>query len=408
MQRRRAGGLASGLGALLLGCSGGTGDKTSTDAGVSAEALGLNEVSIVLPLPQASTLGLMLAPTDVGPQGELFPGWAMPTPALVQSQDRASAIQSLRVVALRIDPCSPFIGATDLSACQRILHVIFQPVSLDGSGQATTSDAAIHAFYRLSEPQFVHYVASVLALQHRAPTGAAPLQVQPSIAAEGLTGAYWQDLRRTVLEVAGAANLDRMTYMALRATTTSTQFGQGWLFSGADFHDGAQHRVVVATTSDSEQHFGNNVAGSTPIQEQSSFKGDVIPQTSFDVALLPIIEDSTQAAQASDASIQSAVDEALTLENPLKTTLDSASCVGCHVATPARVWAQQHRSPTVDSNPLRYTSRFDLTLKGETSTSTNALRGLGYYGARLSISQRTVNDTAADAEFINTHILGGH
>jgi hypothetical protein len=395
---------------LLLPLLVGSSHCGAADVAPSQPLLGLNQVSVLLPLPKPSELPLLLQPTDRGAHGELLPSFALPAPALVQNEDRATTIANLRLIGIRIDPCYPNLFTTQLASCQRTLHLVWQPLVPSDGNTLTTADAAIHTLHRLSDSDFQQFLDSYLQLDAPFPVDRTlPLGVHPQIAQQTLGGSYWRALRQLLLRSVGADNLDRMTYFAVRAVISEKYQGQGWLLSGAEFNGGQISLVAVATTSDSEQHFGNNTAPGPKLDTVDSFVGDFIPRTRFSDALLPIVGDSAQAATAPLSDIQAAVEVALQIEDPRRNTLDTVDCVSCHVATPARIWAQQHRQIDSSKSPNRYTNpSFDLSLRSETSNRTNSLRGFGYYESLVAISQRTVNDTAADAEFINQNLLRSH
>jgi hypothetical protein len=391
--------------AALASCSGSPADDEKPVGQV-----GLDHVVVLLPLPTtADDEGHLVRPDEVGSKGRILPEWAMPGPALVQNEDRATTLANLRMVATRLDPCWPSIAVTDLTRCERVLHVIWQPIveawEAGAKGMAAV-DAGVHTFYRLGDREFTEVLAAMIALDAKtAVDPTLPLAVHPVIVSEGLGGAYYEGYRSLVLEHAGERNLFQMTFLGVRASSTQKYVGQGWLLSGAQYEKGQAYRVVVATTSDNEQHFGNNVNGPS-IEDESGFVGDFIPKTANDELLLKIAADSKVAMTAPASEIQAGVDAALKIENPLLNTLDSVDCMACHVATGARVWAEKNRGIDTSNNPNRYTSTtFDLTLTSESATRSNALHGLGYYGTHTSISQRTVNDAAAAADFINTNLL---
>jgi hypothetical protein len=277
-----------------------------------------------------------------------------------------------------------------------------------GATTMSTADAAVHNFHTLSRDEMTSLLEAVVALGETYPVDPKlPLQVHPVLASQGLSGALWPKIKDIVLEYAGETNLTRMTFMALRANIgqDTRYLGVGWLFSGAELGGATTQRVVVATTTDNEQHFGNNASGAS-IEDQADFVGDVIPGTKSTDVLLRILADSKAAMALPEADIQAAVDQTFKIENPTTNTLDSIDCVSCHVATTARAWAAENRGIKTDSNPYRYTSStFDLTLVSDSEDRSNCLRGFGYYGVHSAISQRTVNDTAAGADFINTYFL---
>ena len=386
--------------------SGSTG-ATTTNA-LPVGSVGLNEVSALLPLPRnQQEADLMIKPSNVGSKGQTMPDWLAPRPTLVQSEDRETTIKNLRVVATRLDPCWPSIAETDLTRCQRVLHVIWQPIVPAWETGATTmagADAGLHTFHRLSDSEFSELLREIIALNAPDPLDArTPLKVHLTIASQGLSGSYWAGLKSLIEKYAGGDNAFEMTFLALRANTSNSYLGRGWLLAGMNFGNGQQSRVPVATTNDNEEHFGNNEGGS--VEDATTFLGDFTPTSANTTALLGIVGDSTKAQTAPLADIQAAVDVALKSENPLLNTLDSIECMTCHVATTARNWAEKNRDIDTSTSPYRYTNKnFDLTLVSDSATRTNAIHGLGWYGVHSCISQRTVNDTAAGADFINANL----
>jgi hypothetical protein len=395
--------------ALLLACSS---QSSSTSTTRPIGYVGLNNVSVILPLPkQKDQVDLLIRPTDVGGKGEMLPEAVQPGPALVMTEERTTTLRALRVVATRIDPCWPNMAETDLKKCQRAFHLIWQPIVPAWEAGATgmaAADAAVHTFHKLTSAEYDKLLLEVTALDATAPVDPKrPLQVHPAIAAEGLGGAYYKAYRALVMRYAGGDNVFEMTFLALRANGQNGLYtGQGWLLGGAAFENGGSFRVSVATTSDNEQHFGNNVNDGTGIENQTEFLGDFTPDAPSTTALLTLVGDSKLAKTAPMADVQKAIDVILKAENPLLNTLESQDCMTCHVGTTARLWTEKNRGIDTSKNVFRYTNdNFPLTLTSESATRSNAIHGMGWYGNHTCISQRTVNDTAAAADFINTNLL---
>jgi hypothetical protein len=395
---------------LVAACSSDQASDAAVEDTRPVGQLSMNTTSVLLPLPPSLEADRLIRPSDMGDKGVALPPWAMPAPTLVMNVARQEMLDALRIVSVRVDPCYPNIATKDPSLCQGVLHVIWQPVVPaweEGATTVGTADAAVHAFHLLSAAELSSYLEGVLAIDGQCPADpTGPLRVHPGMAAEGPGGPCQSAFQSLVLKHAGASNLQRMTYMAVRATTGNRYLGQGWLLAGADFDGADAHLVVVSLTSDKEQHFGNNVNDGKALDETSSFKGDFIPTTSSTDALMAIIRDSSEAEKAPEADLLASLEQTYRIENPRLNNLDTVDCASCHVSTQARVWVEQHRGLSAASSPSRFTSSsFDLSLTSDTATRTNSLRGLGYFGSRPAISQRTVNDTAAAAEFVNARLF---
>lgn len=394
---------------ILLGCS--NDSKPASDDRPIGQ-VGLNDVSVLLPLPlDEAEADLLLRPEDVGEKGLLLAPQVQPAPALVMTEDREKTLKALRLVATRIDPCWPNIAESDAKKCQRALHLVWQPIVKaweKGAQGMAGADAAVHTFHKLTHAEYRELLRSIVDLDATSPVDRSlPLGVHPVIAKEGLSGPYYKAYKDLILRYAGADNVFEMTFLALRANGPSGLYtGQGWLLSGAAFEDGKTFRVSVATTNDNEQHFGNNVNDGKAIEDQTEFLGDFTPDAPNTDILLSIVGDSKVAKTAPEAELQKALDVVFKAENPRLNTLESQDCMTCHVGTTARLWVEKNRGIDTTKNPYRYaSSTFPLTLTSDSATRSNAIHGLGWYGIHSAISQRTVNDTAEAADFINANLL---
>ncbi len=125
-----AGGSGAGQGG---GGAGGT-------AGGGPIPLGLNDVSVLYPLPSSSLDEGYLRPKTAGARGELLPQEvfdAMPTFPVTPAD--GLVYSRMRVVALRFDGCG---GLPEV--CAPEIRAVMQPIDNDGSAR----DSALHLFYR--------------------------------------------------------------------------------------------------------------------------------------------------------------------------------------------------------------------------------------------------------------------
>src|SRR5260221_3924836 len=95
------------------------------------------DVSILYPLPDS--IDLLIQPSEQAAFGQLFPEPLLPT--LIGPVDIGMSYGDMRLIALRLDPCSA------RNTCSSEVRAIFQPVVVGADGQLTVADGAIHVFY---------------------------------------------------------------------------------------------------------------------------------------------------------------------------------------------------------------------------------------------------------------------
>ena len=183
----------------------------------ASSAWDLNDVSYLLPLPKAIGQDSHLTLDTPARGGSLLPSsiiQKMPLLALHQSKEQS--IASLRVLAIRIDPCFPLPTP---QACQRQIRLVWQPFeNARSAGQQRTVDAALHSFYILSDNEFGSLLADIGVWKNKygVNTQGLPLQVHPAWGVDGDKNASLIDFQKIIIKYAGAENLSRMTLMALR------------------------------------------------------------------------------------------------------------------------------------------------------------------------------------------------
>src|SRR5689334_17761454 len=109
---------------LLAGC------------GDNVHAVDAADVSILYPLPDR--LDLPIQPSEQAAYGQLFPEPLFPT--VIGPVDIGMSYADMRLIALRLDPCSA------RKDCNSEVRAIFQPV-VETDGSPTVADGAIHVFY---------------------------------------------------------------------------------------------------------------------------------------------------------------------------------------------------------------------------------------------------------------------
>ncbi len=350
------------------------------------EPLHLNSLSVLFPLPPPGHHDQLLGPADSGAKGPLLPAdiYAL-APPLVQRRDPAELYSHLRVVSARFDPCFPDLAAAPEN-CEMQLRLVLQPLEAV-AGVTTTEDAALHLFYAIDWPS-VH--ADLSALQNLAPesTAEGPLSIHPSLASQGLNGPYGQGLRELILTHAGTDNLIQMTFMRVKGFVLDQ-----WDFGGFELVQ--RQPVAIVGVATATQTFVN-VAGIS----DEDYVGRVAPEPNPADNIIPAY-DSLLFRRASAEVRQNVAVAVLRLEHPGRHHPKTVDCVSCHVANGAHLWLDRNYPElNLRQHPERYQSSLNLALVTQVPRLTAPLRAFGYFDNKVAIAQRTVNETAAIAEFL--------
>jgi hypothetical protein len=352
------------------------------------------DVTVVMPLPAPADVDALLRPDDAGERGALLPAsvFGASIPELDHRDplsDDSARLHALRVLAVRFDPCP---GVTmpprDRASCQPDVRLVFQSLRSEGAG-VVARDGAVHAFYRLSPSDFAGVVAELRAVRAEHATDPdGPLDVNPILAREGLSGPYAKRLRGLVLRAAGASNLVRVTHFR-RTKTDSTPQVIEWSFAIREkATDGAWSDSKVATTTVTEQTAATIVGGR------------------WDAIITPEVthaDDPTRVFRvATQSDRQQAFDADVRVLNPRIHSSESVDCATCHVVPEVAGFAHATLGLAVDAYPDRFQSRFGVAAASLTDLEAVAfdhIHMLSYLGTKLSVTPRVANETAAVLEF---------
>jgi hypothetical protein len=379
--------------ALLLVAVTGCGAVCAADGGFppSDAGLDLNDVSFLYPLPAVGHFDELTGLEALLPRA-LYDG----LPALVEGEDASEMYGRLKVLSVRVDPCFP--GSTPPAApvCVKQLRLVAQPVIVGGDDAGvpvTTEDATVHLFYQQSDASFAEVENELWALKDQAGSGTdgQPLQVNPVLARQGLTGAYAQALGHLVLAHCSAANLTRVAFMSV------SSFGTAWRFGAFDVQGGALVAAEIPRTN------GLKVQGFQEFGSESFRNGQLLPSVAGDD--LDVLLSESQLRLTDTRTLDRALGSALTIEHPAKSSPKTIDCASCHVASRAKSNAEAQRSVDESTLPDVFTSpapRFDLHRTDGAKNDPRALRAFGYFGGLTALSQRTINESAVIAEAL-TH-----
>ncbi len=365
---------------LLAACSSSSnasGPK-APDAGAPLGPLGLNDVSVLFPLPRGPLAAGALGPEDAGERGALLPRSLFDKVPPFRPSPPADALDfaRMRVVAARFDGCFP-----KSSGCEAQIRLVMQPIDDDG----TARDSALHLFYHLDDADLAAVVAELRRLRTLAPeVHDAPLDVHAGLAAQGLDGAYGKGLRDLLLKYAGESNLTRMTFL-LRSPAP----GEEWFFGGFGLVGGRFVVLNVTGVGTGEQRV-NRVTN-----DGWGYDLNPSPTVPEDIGLLL---SSDKAKAATDEERGAALAALGRIENPEKYGPDKIACANCHVTTYVAEGMRRTFGLDVTATADAFHSARDLTRRGSAADNVSSLRAFGYYGTTAMISDRVVHDTAATVD----------
>ena len=350
----------------------------------NAHAFGLNDLSILIPLPKNNEISLMLSPSDSGNNGALLSKSVYNRffSLVVDRSKEEIWTNQLKVVAIRIDPC--FIEGTGPLACRRQIRLVWQPIFLD-KNDYSTRDASLHSFYEFSDQE---YKAFLTEWKTWAKTDVnLPLVIHPLLQKESLSGPHWNKLRSLILNFCGVNNLIRMTSMNVMGSA------QLWLFSGFDIDsNGVSKEMVIARINETVQSITQSSF------DINHFWGALNPAPMEDAQFNLLIEDSMFfKKQNSPLEVKKAIRSLLTFENPKKTNTGNLDCASCHLANMAHQWTKKNYPDLnwdIEFRENFYTSDFNLQNTTHGKVNPNQFRILGYFGKEPVISQRVINETS--------------
>ncbi len=361
---------------LLWGsaCQPGAEPAKDTD-GHTPVLLSMSDISVLYPLPATSEDPNHLRASDDGAYGTLFPRELfLQIPTFPATTDETLVLRLLRVVSLRFDACG---GTPD--DCRPEVRLVMQPIAEDGRA----ADSALHLFYAIDD--FDAAVAALRELRALEPETAvdAPLDVHPSLVAQGVGGAYGAALREVVLGLTGEDRLRRVTFF-LRAPSTTPN----WFMGGFEVEEGVMTTLDIEGVADSIQQVLLTETGTT-------FAYDVNPPGASPEDGRAFFSTEAMAA-ATDAERQATMASYLRVDNPAVYVPDQLSCVGCHLSTVVTTAAERDYGLQASDFPDdAYTSTArDLQLRGGAGANATSLRGFGWFDFDAMISRRTVNETA--------------
>ncbi len=394
-------------------------------------SLGVNDVSVLFPRPRnAGDLDAMLrldVRTAGGQSRVLLPrnvfddvvslGQGGPTSGA--SFRGARRYEDFRIVGFRFDPCFGF-PIVSRSECRSELRLVAQPIEVSG-GRLIVHDFALHLIYR-PEASNRRIAERLVALKQASPlaTGSFALGEHPGLFRDREKPvnqrAYSAQVKALITELMHDGNLVETAFVG------SNDGVSAWNFWVADVDAGnVRPRGIFAGERFVASHPGYEpvLGGVQAFDATLRALNDpfIANQTT-----VPVFAKLARDGRVAGRGLRELVEVARRIENPLRHFQGSTDCVSCHTATTSR-FALQERMMSADATLRQNPERFDdPALFGEvfpapegqdigrddTLNNTPALTNLrmfGYFHNTVSVSQRTINESASVADFIRRFVL---
>ncbi|MBS2013709.1 MAG: hypothetical protein JST00_12520 [Deltaproteobacteria bacterium] len=362
--------------------------------------VGTSDVSILYPMPLAGQAADFVRASDVGDHGPLFANASFTATAGTSldrtTSDPPSGYAQLALISMRLDPCSTRKGSACTSEVRLVLQGVYERKAggFSPDGDATlgmaASDGALHVTYDISEAELVVMMKQILTLK-QANGGAADqvLGVHPILASQGLAGPFAVGLRAIVLEHLGEDRIARVTTFDHNMDPDE----DGWSFRVFDRAGSAYTPLKIpTTTNESQTVFGSSAFG-TPLT--STGAGMFIPATTAD-SVERIVDRNRPALGAPQVASQivPAFEAAARVQNPSVHHFETIDCATCHLAEGAKLIGQD----LYGLSTLKvFTHKRVLEYKSERTSVTN-LHAFGYLHRKVSIMQRTANESVLVAD----------
>lgn len=375
----------------------------------------LNDVSYLFMLPAGNEHASieLLGPDDHSLSGSLLPQeiyTRLPTLLIGGNGNKTLYENSLRVVAARIDPCPTLKPG----ACFPEIRLVWQPVEFDDDkNKWLARDAAVHCFYRLSAQDFELLKKDLQNIKHKLSrqgvnTNLQPLNVHPALQQETTAAMFNQDIQQTLLKYTGKSNLEKITFIALMTPKRWWRFGAFEKTPNNQWTSNNIPRLDLPTVDIFNVATNDGVGLGLKEGVDSIF--NILPEDYPDTDnLFNVINKSYRFNDERDQGVfKDKLDVVARFQNPHSTNTDNLDCASCHFADATKHYMGlrfpgmnriNSKNDFVNPEPLS----FNLQNTTPTSRSARNVRAFGYFGDEPVVSQRTINESAVSANWLNTY-----
>jgi hypothetical protein len=371
----------------------------------------MNDVSILFPLPcDAADLDTLLSASSSGARGTLLPGelYASIGPISGPSPSDASPLtialySSLRVVAMRIDPCFASLAPDpNGEGCQAQIRLVLQDLE-GGDGGASAFDSALHLFYSLTRDEFLALARALVALRVANEDGESlgPLAPHPIMVKQGLAGPMSEGVKTLILQYAGEENLTRVAKLGIVPGLMS------WTLEATDVEDAATAATSPVVIPTLPGDAGVTLQG-VGTESLAPFRALFLPATTSTDNLTPL--DDGDAGGLGEAAREAAFDSLVRIENPAYDSPNTIDCASCHLATPTEMLVAEPLFSLDDRmGSLAFQPDGESVVPADMTPTFGSITPIpllnmhafsyGFNGP--AINQRVVNETARVVEYLN-------
>ncbi|MBS2016431.1 MAG: hypothetical protein JST00_26335 [Deltaproteobacteria bacterium] len=379
----------------------GTGPTTPSKPPIPAQPtgpysglVGTTDVSILYPLPSSGEVTSLVRPSAIGNHGALFSeslfDSVLGSGGHLERTSSAfpSGYSALAVIGVRLDPC----GVRKQPGCASEVRLVLQAIANDSSASPpgpVALDGGVHVIYEVPADELVTMQQEILFLKsNNGDVATHELGVHPILKAQGLGGAFAEGLRNILLFHLGDARVAKVTFFDHNMDRES----DGWLFANFVRSGATMVQENIPLTTSSHDLLAGTSAVAKPISSSRVFESSrEIPD---DVTAM--VASGTTAEPARVAAFEAA----LRVENPLRHTAETTTCVNCHLA--------QGATALGDLMMLDRSSAFTHArslARVDQRTSVTNLHAFGYLGRQISVMQRTANESVRVAEAMHAAVL---
>lgn len=354
----------------------------------------LNDVSYLMPLPARFGDDNLMGINTPGRGGPLLnPAFMGTIPPLTPVMSENDVATSLRVIAVRIDPCFPLPTP---QSCQKQIRLVWQPLEPGFRNRVQTVDAALHSFYVLTDADFDSLTKDLMAwkTRNKVETKGLPLQVHPAWAVQADKSPALLDFNQIVRKYAGPVNLTRITAMVVRGA------GDMWSFQGFEVRKGQLKLMKIPRVDRSAQAFVNFAVPSDHFE-----RGLISPEATGEDSFNKVIGNSARMKVGNEDLLRKELRAIHRAEDPHSFNPENMDCASCHVAQSARVWLERNRTDlnleNIWNTHAYKNPAYDLSNVSPDQKNTQIIRAFGYFLENPAISQRVINESAEVATALN-------
>ena len=367
--------------------------------------VGTTDVSILYPLPSSGGFADFVRPSEAGAHGALFPSafadLALGVGGSLERvfSDPPSKYGDMRLVSVRLDPCSARGGSGCTSEVRAVFQALYTVTTAGGDpiGSTGATDGGVHVTYDVPDAELVTMMKQILTLKKaNGDLATQELGLHPILAAQGVGGAFAQGLRTILLAHLGEARIGRVTAFDHNFVTD----GDGWTFGIFDRSGATLTRGKIPFVEGGQETVGGT-STEVPLGDSSAF---IFPHpTAPDQVALLVAVDRPTPGTLQVATLQPALEAALRIQNPTLHTAESTQCHNCHLAEGARnvgesVYGLKSANPANGFKPSRSVAR-----KDERTSVTN-LHAFGYLHRQISIMARTAHESIVVADAMEAKV----